>query len=216
MFADDIALVSAMVAKHGPPRAPFVECGGIENPTIASYQLTIDAMEEAKQRNHMPYVDELPREQIAAAQHARYLRIRRPLDTALPGYALEDPATGGLPIERLAEKYNGDRAIGTAILLSVLEHVANPFLAIERLRDAMQIGGLAIISVPFMFPEHFGPEDNFRFTPTGLRHVFDSPRWQVIDGGWRLRIPADAGVRCIRTGKPQAIESCFIAARAVG
>jgi hypothetical protein len=211
MFWDDIELVNSMVERHGPVFSPYVECGGLEAPVIADYARTIVAMKEIPHAHERGMND--PR--VYAAQHERYIQIQRPLDGALPGYLLEDPAVGGLPIERLAEKYKDDRAIGTAVLLSVLEHVANPFLAIAKLREAMQVGGLAIVSTPFMFPEHYGPEDCFRFTPTGLRHVFDAPGWSVCEAGWRLRIAADAGVRCIRTGKPQAVESCFIVARAV-
>lgn len=201
MFADDIALCAEMAAKY-KPQPPFVECGGIESPCVADYRLTIEAMKTANTAD-----------EIRVAQMARYLNLHRPLEASFPGYVCEDPATGGLPIERLFEKY--DRDIGTAVLLSVLEHVSNPFDAAEFLWDAMASRGLAIVSVPFMFPEHHGPEDCFRFTPTGLRHVFGTHhQWDILEVGWRLKIPADAGVLEIHTGEPQAIETCYIVARA--
>lgn len=214
MFADDIALVSEMVAKHGPVAPPFVECGGIEAPTIAAYERTIEAMAEAKRRTRTPYADEIPQDEIAAAQHARYLRIHRPLEASLPGYVCEDPGAGGLPIERLAEKY--DRSIGVAILLSVLEHVDRPWEVPGHLVRAMRPGGLIVVSVPWSFPWHGSPEDHYRYSPTGLRHVFKHDPIEIIETDWRLKIPADAGVRCIRTGVPQAVESCYLVAKVRG
>ncbi len=83
----------------------------------------------------------------------------------------------------------------------------------------MMTGGLAIVSVPFCFPFHPSPEDNFRFTPTGLRHVFtalkgEPQRWEVLQADWRLDIPAEAAVLDIKTGRAQAIKSCHLVARA--
>lgn len=204
-----------------------MECGGLVRPTIAAYEKTIEKMkllEGCVLPGHR-VIGNVSAELIIEAQRARYLDIERPL-SFLGEYVIENPeAPGGLPLERLAEKYNpaNGTGIGTAILLSVLEHVVDPFHAIDCLWQAMAPGGLAIVSVPFTFPHHpqggMG-EDNFRFTPTGLRHVFghhpDEPaQWEVLEADWRLRIDAGQGVLDIHTGKPQAIESCYIAARAV-
>ena len=232
MFWDDVQLVSEMVAKYSA-RPPYVEAGGIEFPTIAAYEKTIEAMAKLRWlQTHEPdgrvkyaeCIDELSEHDVREAQMCRYLRIHRPLEAACPGYLLEDPATGGLPLERLSEKYDPARGtgIGTAILLSVLEHVDDPFAAIDALREAMVLGGLVIVSVPFQFPEHAGGgQDCWRFTPTALRHVFSPARgsehppvWSICETDWRLRIDAGQGVLDIHTGKPQAIESCFLVARA--
>lgn len=236
MFWDDVQLVSEMVAKHsGQP--PYVEAGGIENPTIAAYEKTIEAMAALSVANDSKVTGFAPADcvefnnEIRAAQMCRYLQIRRPLEASCPGYRLEDPAAGGVPIELLHNKYGlpesaycTEPLIGTAILLSVLEHVDNPFWAIEQLHLAMRPGGLVIASVPFIFPYHPDcGQDNFRFTPSGLRSVFggqdanDSQRlWDIIEAGWRLDIPSEAGVLDIKTGRAQAIRSCYLVARAVG
>ena len=225
MFADDIALVRELVAKYGPAPQPIVDVGGLERPCVADYQRTIDAMAPIADGAHCsPGSLYIGNPAVRAAQMCRYLDIERPL-SFLGEYALENPETGGRLLEDLATKYRPDlgTGIGTAILLSVLEHVADPFVAIDGLRDAMATGGLAIVSVPFTFPWHpqgGSGEDNFRFTPTGLRHVFTAPkgepqRWEVLDADWRLDIPAEAGVLDIKTGRAQAIKSCYIVARAV-
>jgi len=209
MFADDLKLIREVVAKYGPLPRPVVDVGGLEEPTIADYDVTIAAMQRLRGAN----MDEIGREAILDAQMARYQRIRRPLAEFDPLYAIENPETGGTPIEKLWGKY--DHAIGTAVVLSTLEHVRNPFHAIDNLWYAMSGGGLAIVSTPWIFPHHHGPEDNFRFSPTGLAHLFAGTLpWEVLESDWRLRIPADAGVLCTRTGKPQAVESSYLVARA--
>src|SRR5688572_25694522 len=170
-----------MAAKYAAA-PPFVECGGIANPTIANYQRTADAMQVLREKAAAG--ERVTEAEVRAAQLVRYERTPMPL-SFLGEYQLEDPSYGGLPIETLHQKY--PRTIGTAILLSVLEHVANPFEAARQLHAAMVPGGLVIVSVPWAFPTHeHGHEDNFRFSPSGLRHVFDSRWWDVSEADWRL------------------------------
>lgn len=206
MFADDIALVRMAAEQFGPLPTPIVEVGGLERPTIADYQRTIDAMDVLRDEGQTAWP-----ERIEAAQRARYLQIERPL-SFLGEYLIENPETGGVPVELITEKYQGD--IGTIVCLSTLEHVADPKLAVYSIWRALRTGGVCIVSVPFQFPHHPSPEDNWRFTPTGLRHLFASAEWETLWCDWRLRIPASAGVLDIHTGQPQAIESCAIIARA--
>jgi hypothetical protein len=209
MFADDLDLLAMLNRKYGPFPDLIVDVGGLERPTIADYSVTIELMKTARNYND-----------VVNAQQARYRNVVRPLSFLSPDYVIENPETDGVPIEKLSDKYGGVRwvslkhsTIGTAILLSVLEHVNNPFESVKCLSDSVSPSGLVIVSVPWMFPHHHGPEDNWRFSPTGLRHVFKSPSWEILECDWRLRITADAGVLDIHTGKPQAIESCYLIAR---
>ncbi len=238
MFKDDLDLVREMVAKYGPARQPIVDVGGLIRPCVASYQKTIDlmaAIEDEFQRGGVK-TDAM----IAAAQRARYLDIERPL-SFLGDYSIENPELpGGLAISDLWTKYNNKDSpkIGTAILLSVLEHVDDPFEAIADLRDVMADDGLVIVSVPWSFPYHAEcGQDNWRFSPTGLRKVFErqrirvqmsmaplservrelSPpvrRWEVIESSWRLDVKAEDGVIDLKTGRAQTIQSCYLVARA--
>lgn len=206
MFADDIALVKMAAEKYGPLPQPIVEVGGLEDPCIADYDRTIKAMAEL--RYQPGRIDE----QVIAAQRARYLNIHRPL-SFLGEYEISNPETGGMDIGDLAG--HAPECYGTVIALSVLEHTENPFAAVDDMRATMQIGGVCIVSVPFQFPCHPSPKDLWRFTPDGLRALFGSDEWEVLYCDWRLRIPADAGVLDLHTGKPQAVESCAIIARAL-
>jgi len=65
----------------------------------------------------------------------------------------------------------------SAILaLEVLEHVPNPFNAINECFEALSPKGVLILSTPWIIPVHDSPHDYWRFTPEALRkltHNFD-------------------------------------------
>ncbi|MGI9556648.1 MAG: class I SAM-dependent methyltransferase [Solirubrobacterales bacterium] len=60
----------------------------------------------------------------------------------------------------------------------VLEHVADPWLAVANLRDLTTPGGTVIVSTPFLIRVHelprYGMRDYWRFTPRGLRTLLES------------------------------------------
>jgi SAM-dependent methyltransferase len=60
----------------------------------------------------------------------------------------------------------------------VLEHVVDPWGAAVNLRELTVRGGHVIVSTPFLIKVHefalFGLEDNWRFTPRGLRKLLES------------------------------------------
>jgi hypothetical protein len=219
MFHDDIELVRTMVAKYGPlADGPIVECGGLLRPCVAKYEVTVAAMAKHAADGCFGLCDDIAAlggnkmecPGVRAAQMARYQNIERPL-SFLGDYLLEDPGQGGVPIEGLAAKYG--KAIGTAILLSVLEHVDRPWEVPDQLVRAMVPGGLIVVSVPWAFPWHGSPGDHFRYSPTGLGHLFRHDALRILETAWRLDVPASAGVLDIRTGLPQIIQSAYLVAR---
>jgi len=67
----------------------------------------------------------------------------------------------------------------------VLEHVADPWLAVERLRDLCAPGGHVIVSTPFLVRVHEEPivhdmKDYWRFTPRGLRILLERSGLEVV------------------------------------
>lgn len=208
MFKDDLDLMAEVVAKWGPLPTPVVEVGGLEAPTIADYSKTIAAMETVRGRTYSRFED--GEADIAAAQRARYIQRHRPLEEWAPRYVIDNPETGGGAVETFDQRH---KELGSVLCFSTLEHVENPWVAVEAIHDAMRPGGLCVVSVPFLFPYHPSPQDRWRFSPDGLRALFREQEWEVLYVDWRLRIPASAGVLDIRTGEPQAIESCALVAR---
>lgn len=66
----------------------------------------------------------------------------------------------------------------------VLEHVADPWLAVEHLRDLCAPGGHVIVSTPFLVRVHEEPilhdmKDYWRFTPRGLRTLLERAGLEV-------------------------------------
>lgn len=212
MWFDDLELVRAATEKYPPPPGPIVDAGGLIRPCVANYAKTIKAMKIFRGRT---FSDEKEAsEALRAAQGCRYENIERPLSFLGP-YAVENPELGGLSIRDLKTKY--DHTIGCLVCLSTLEHVDEPWMADEDFHAAMRPGGLLIISVPWIFPHHAqggSGEDNWRFSPTGLRRIFEGELFECLEAGFRLRIGADEGVLDIHTGRPQAIESAYLIGRA--
>lgn len=63
----------------------------------------------------------------------------------------------------------------TGVLCSeVLEHVAEPWVALPEIRRVVRPGGLAIFTTLFAFPEHGFPDDYWRYTTSGLTRLLRS------------------------------------------
>jgi hypothetical protein len=66
-----------------------------------------------------------------------------------------------------------------------LEHVANPFIFARHMSYVARAGGFIFLSTVFSFPYHPSPHDNWRFSPSGLRLLFEEiDNVRVIYSGW--------------------------------
>lgn len=61
----------------------------------------------------------------------------------------------------------------TIIATQVLEHLYNPFKAVEEIRRILKPNGYFIASTVFIYPYHGEPNDYFRFTKFGLKKIFE-------------------------------------------
>ena len=61
-----------------------------------------------------------------------------------------------------------------ALIMSVLEHVKDPFKVVEEIKNILKPNGYVYITVPFFYPEHTGRNqlDYWRFTLSGLKMLF--------------------------------------------
>jgi SAM-dependent methyltransferase len=58
------------------------------------------------------------------------------------------------------------------ICTEVLEHTLDPFSAVKEIHRILKPGGVAYVTTPFNFRIHGPAPDCWRFTETGLKHMF--------------------------------------------
>ena len=56
------------------------------------------------------------------------------------------------------------KSYDTVVCFEVLEHVPNPFQALEEIRRILKIGGILILTVPHLSRLHEIPNDYYRYT----------------------------------------------------
>lgn len=66
-----------------------------------------------------------------------------------------------------------DGEFQTIVTTETLEHVTEPWTAIDRMSRWLAEGGMMIVTVPFMFGKHDYPNDYWRMTGDGLRYLFE-------------------------------------------
>lgn len=75
---------------------------------------------------------------------------------------------GGLGVDVVEDVENlsiRNETIGTALMVDTLEHVENPWKALEQIRRVLKRDGMVIMTSVMNFPIHDYPGDFWRFTP---------------------------------------------------
>jgi SAM-dependent methyltransferase len=67
-----------------------------------------------------------------------------------------------------------DRTFDTVMSIQVFEHTPDPQGVLDEMARVVKRDGIVIVCVPFSFRLHEEPHDYFRFTPHGLRAMFDA------------------------------------------
>jgi len=65
-----------------------------------------------------------------------------------------------------------DASFDVVLCLQVLEHVPDPAAAVRELRRIVKPGGRVLASTHGVYPFHPNPDDLWRWTHTGLAHLF--------------------------------------------
>ena len=67
----------------------------------------------------------------------------------------------------------------TAVCLEVLEHIADPFMAMREIHRILKVGGVLIASVPHLSRLHDEPHDYYRYTQHGLRYLLEQNGFSI-------------------------------------
>jgi SAM-dependent methyltransferase len=206
MFKKDIDLVKYLHSKYGL-QGPLLDAGGLESPTIADYDISVAkalrlnlTLEQHRWAVVVPH----------PIQNDRYLAIKRPWGFVDQNYVILNPEYGDPVIEELPVLYS--EQFNTVILVSVFEHVSNPYLVSDALFKLLKPGGYLINSAPFQFPYHPSPEDNFRYSPVALRRIHESSGFTWIEGDFHVNYLSSAGVGDTNPnnyGAPQSIIASY-------
>lgn len=95
------------------------------------------------------------------------------------------------------------------VCTEVLEHLRDPGSCVSEAHRLLRVGGVALVSVPFLYPVHADPWDFQRYTADGLRYLFR--RFSSVDvlpmGGYLgvLGATVESGVARVTGRGPHAI-----------
>lgn len=83
----------------------------------------------------------------------------------------------------------------SAILIEVLEHIPDPQQTLSEIGRVLDNEGVLLLTVPFLWPLHDAPNDEFRYTPYSLERMMKKAGFSSVEvnslGGW------DAALACM-------------------
>jgi SAM-dependent methyltransferase len=124
---------------------------------------------------------------------------RPPAVTAWTG--LDVPENAGADVHGYAESMPiADDSFDFVLCTEVLEHVSEPAQVIKEVARVVRPGGHVFLTTPLYWPLHEEPYDFFRFTPHGLRHLFEKAGLEIV----RMD-PMATGFRVVAL----ALNTCF-------
>lgn len=69
----------------------------------------------------------------------------------------------------------------TVVSTQVLEHVEKPWIMVKEIQRVLKKGGVCILTAPFLVPYHPDPHDYFRYTPEGMKSLFENENFEIIE-----------------------------------
>ena len=207
MFKKDIDLIQRLHEKY-QFQSPLLDVGGLESPVIADYEISINKAIRAtvtysdnnKWEVNIPHPN----------QTDRYVNIRRPWEFIDREYIILNPEYGDPPIEELPIQYSN--SFNTVIMVSVFEHVNNPYIVSDAIYKIVRPGGYLINSTPFLFPHHPSPEDNFRYSPLALKRIHEQSGFEWLGGNFHVNYSSKLGIGDTNPknyGAPQPIMASY-------
>ena len=91
-----------------------------------------------------------------------------------------------------------DRQFETAFGTEVLEHCPKPEMILSEVSRVLKPGGVFFFTVPFLWPLHEVPHDEFRYTPFALKRLLEETGFIDIEinatGGWHASMAQMLGL----------------------
>jgi SAM-dependent methyltransferase len=92
----------------------------------------------------------------------------------------------------------GNNQFDTAIGTEVLEHCPKPDLVLNEINRVLKTGGCFFFTVPFLWPLHEVPHDEYRYTSYSLKKLLDEAGFINIElkatGGWHASLAQMMGL----------------------
>ncbi|MCP6718270.1 MAG: class I SAM-dependent methyltransferase [Patescibacteria group bacterium] len=88
----------------------------------------------------------------------------------------------GLKVDVVGDAHNlpfKNEEFDNILCTEVLEHLHSPEIAISEMERVLKRGGKLILTTRFIFPLHDVPNDYYRFTKYGLKHLFKE--WKILE-----------------------------------
>ena len=105
----------------------------------------------------------------------------------------------------------------TAFGTEVLEHCPKPDIILSEVNRVLKPGGTFFFTVPFLWPLHEVPHDEFRYTPFSLKRLLEENGFNNVNikalGGWHASMAQMLGLwvrRAPLTNRRRKILSLFL------
>lgn len=100
----------------------------------------------------------------------------------------------------------GRNEIDSVIATEVLEHCPEPWAVLSEINRVLKPGGSFFFTVPFLWPFHEVPYDEFRYTPFALERLLKQAGFKEIQikplGGWNASLAQMLGLWLKRSPYP--------------
>ena len=91
-----------------------------------------------------------------------------------------------------------DNEFDTILMIEVLEHIPCPIISLKEAFRVLNNGGILLFTVPFLWPLHEPPNDEYRYTPFSIKRIFEQSGFSNIqihaNGGWHASLAQMLGL----------------------